>query len=285
MFGFVQANLSDLAKEERERYRAAYCGLCHALGERHGQLARLGLTYDLTFLILLLSSLYEPEETAGESRCIVHPFQSHCFFQNEITDYAADLTIALTYYKCLDDWQDEKALTKKCYGTLLKNNYQRVKSKWPHQCNAIENGIRELSQIENNKTETPDIPANCFGTLMSALFLYRKDRWEPYLREIGFHLGRYIYLADAAVDFQKDREKGSYNPLFGLSTEPKDLKPTLMAILGQAAEAFEFLPLVQDAHLLGNILYSGIWITYNKKYKNDTEATLVEERNEESDDR
>ena len=66
MFGYVQANLSDLSQEEQIRYRAAYCGLCHTLGERHGFTSRLSLTYDLTFLTLLLSSPYEPEEKSEE---------------------------------------------------------------------------------------------------------------------------------------------------------------------------------------------------------------------------
>ena len=68
MFGFVVANQQALSPEELQRYRAVYCGLCRALGSRHGATARLTLTYDMTFLILLLNSLYEPEETCGEGR-------------------------------------------------------------------------------------------------------------------------------------------------------------------------------------------------------------------------
>lgn len=73
MFGFVQANLADLSQEEKERYQGAYCGLCKTIGQRHGHIARLGLSYDLTFLSLLLSSLYEPEEQCSSCRCVIHP--------------------------------------------------------------------------------------------------------------------------------------------------------------------------------------------------------------------
>ncbi len=264
MFGHVQANLTDLSEEERTRYRAAYCGLCRTLGERHGLTSRLGLTYDLTFLTLLLSSLYEPVETGGERRCIVHPCRKHSFFVNACTEYAADMTVALTYFKCLDDWQDDKNLSRKCYASSLKKQYEQVRAAWPDQCEVIEASLTELSTIEKEQPDDPDSGANCFGRLMEAVFLYRKDNWEKHLRVLGHGLGRYIYLADAMVDLEQDRKRGSYNPLKELSTTPAEFRATLMMILGDASHACELLPLVQDVHLLRNILSSGLWIKYNR---------------------
>ena len=264
MFGYVQANLSDLSQEEQIRYRAAYCGLCHTLGERHGFTSRLSLTYDLTFLTLLLSSLYEPEEKSGACRCVVHPCKKHPYMINACTEYAADMTVALTYYKCLDDWNDDKSIPKKSYASLLKKQYTQVKKDWPEQCKAIEACMDEFSAIEKSGSEDPDAAANCFGRLMEALFLYRKDHWEEHLRALGYGLGQYIYLADAAVDLEDDKKRGNYNPLKGLSATPQEMRPTLQMVLGNASRAFEILPLVQDAHLLKNILYSGLWIKYNR---------------------
>ncbi len=269
MFGFVQANLSDLSEEETRRYRAAYCGLCRTLGERHGVTSRLSLSYDLTFLALLLSSLYEPEETCGECRCVAHPCKKHQYVINECTEYAADMTVALTYYKCLDDWNDEKNVSKKCYASSLKKQYGKVKAAWPEQCELIEACINELSVIEREQPDDPDAAAKCFGRLMEGIFLYRRDRWEEHLRKLGYGLGQYIYLADAAVDLEEDKKKNNYNPLKALSTTPEELRPTLMMVLGDASHAFEMLPLVQDAHLLRNILYSGIWIKYNLGMQNE----------------
>ena len=103
MFGYVRANLNDLSEQEKNRYRAFYCGLCQALGERHGQRGRMTLSFDMTFLTMFLGSLYEPEEKAGEMRCVPHPARPHHFVRTEITDYAADMTVALSYFKCLDD--------------------------------------------------------------------------------------------------------------------------------------------------------------------------------------
>ena len=263
MFGHVQANLNALSEEEQKRYRAAYCGLCHCLGKRHGMLSRLTLTYDLTFLSLLLSSLYEPEENCGSCRCVVHPCKKHGYCMNTYTEYAADMTIALTYYKCLDDWNDDKSISAWLVAKYLRKRYEKVKKLWPEQCGVIEQELQVIGKAEKDPTASADDAANSFGRLMAGLFVYRKDMWEDSLRCLGYGLGRFIYFADAAIDYKRDKRTGSYNPLLVLDIQPENMQPTLKLLLGDASQAFEFLPLVQDAHLLKNILYSGIWMRYD----------------------
>lgn len=264
MFGFVTANLEDLTPEEKNRYKAAYCGLCHSIGEKHGFLARMGLTYDLTFVALLLSSLYEPQERCGECRCVVHPCKKHSYAINRYTEYAADMTVALMYHKCLDDWNDDKNLSRKCYASMLSKAYEQVKQQWPVQCEIIEKELAVISEIEKDVSPNPDGAANSFGRLMSGVLVVEDDHWKPYLQKIGYGLGRYIYFADAAVDLRDDIKKNSYNPLISLSVKPEDMRPALKVMLGEASEAFEALPLLQDIRLLRNILYSGVWIKYNQ---------------------
>lgn len=264
MFGYIQANTTDLTEEEKERYHAAYCGLCRTLGERHGISSRLSLTYDLTFLTLLLTSLYEPAETTGKSRCVVHPAKQHSYMTNRYTEYAADMTVALSYFKCMDDWKDDRKTSRRIYAAALSSTYKKVKSQYPEQCGSIESCILTLSDMESGMLKTPDTAANCFGKLLEAVFVPEKDHWEPYLRQIGYHMGRYIYLVDAAVDYDADQKKHRYNPLATLTTTPNEMRPVLMNVLGEASSAFEHLPLVQDVNLLRNILYSGLWIKYNQ---------------------
>ena len=98
---------------------------------------------------------------------------------------------------------------------------------------------------------------------MAGLFTYHKDLWQEHLQRLGYGLGRFIYFADAAIDYKRDVKTGSYNPLVVLEMKPENLQPSLKLLLGDASQAFEFLPLVQDAHLLRNILYSGIWMRYD----------------------
>lgn len=264
MFGYVRANIADMKEEEHARYRAFYCGLCHALGERHGQPGRMALTYDMTFLTIFLSSLYEPEEQAGHGRCAPHPAKSHQFVRSGITDYAADMTIALTYHKCMDDWKDEGKQTSRAYAALLKKAYDQVKELWPRQTSCIETCLQALSEVENKRDPSPDAAANCFGQLMAELFVMQEDYWQGALRSFGAALGRYIYLVDAACDYDDDQASGSYNPVIMMEKQPEEMRPYLMQALGKASQAFETLPLVQDEAILRNILYSGVWQSYNE---------------------
>ena len=108
MFGYVEAKRSELKMREFYKYKAYYCGLCRVLREKYGFLGQITLTYDMTFLVILLTSLYECESKREEHRCLIHPMKKQKMLYNEITEYAADMNIILTYYKLLDDWKDEK---------------------------------------------------------------------------------------------------------------------------------------------------------------------------------
>ena len=98
MFGYVVVNTDKLTPEEKKQYRAFYCGLCKTLGTRHGKISRFTLTYDMTFLVLFLSALYKTDMIVRTERCIIHPLKSHEYCLNEITGYAADMNVILTYY-------------------------------------------------------------------------------------------------------------------------------------------------------------------------------------------
>ena len=265
MFGFVVANAKALSPEQLERYRGCYCGLCRALKRRHGNLSRLTLNYDMTFLILLLSGMYEPEEHSSRARCAVHPAHRRNYWQNRYTDYAADMNVALAYHSAMDDYRDEKKLLGLAEAKQLRRHYGYIRERWPVQCAAIENQLERLSEIEADPEAGPDAAANCFGLLMGELFVPDADSvWSPCLRRLGEALGRFIYMMDACVDLEKDRKNGSYNPLLRLREELTDEEKTgmLKMLIGECTAEFELLPIVQDTDLLRNVLYSGVWSQY-----------------------
>lgn len=264
MFGYVRPNLVDMQESDQQRYRAHYCGLCHAIGARHGSLARMALTFDLTYLTVFLGSLYEPEETSGEGRCVPHPVKAHHWVRSRVTDYAADMTIALTYHKLMDDWQDDHNLAARGASAALKKAYAKVRADWPRQCEVIERTLADLSEVEKRRDPSPDAATRCFGELMAELFVMQEDYWANALRAFGYSLGRYIYLLDATCDYDKDAKSGSYNPVILMEKKPEDMRDTLEMLLGDASAAFERLPLIQDEEILRNILYSGVWQGYNE---------------------
>ena len=264
MFGYIKANTAGLTEEERARYQAFYCGLCHSLGERYGVASRLALTYDMTFLCIFLSSLYEPEEQTGERRCIPHPVKKHPYIRNEITDYSADMTIALMYHQCLDDWNDEHKCSRKIAAQLISSGYDKVKNHWRSHVCELEACMNELSAIERRKDSSPDAAAGVFGRILARMFVMKEDYWRNALKNFGSSLGKFIYLCDAACDYENDQKNGSYNPLLLHGKMPEDMRDPLKQTLGVAADVFEALPIITDAHLIQNVLYSGVWLGYNE---------------------
>ncbi|MBR5741386.1 MAG: hypothetical protein IKX91_02415 [Firmicutes bacterium] len=281
MFGYVLANTTELSEEELARYRSCYCGLCHTIKERAGSLERTALTYDMTFLILVLSSLYEPEETEGEGRCIVHPFRKHSWMRNEFTDYAADLNIYLAYYNALDDAMDEGSW-KGTFGIrLFRSHAERIEQLWPRQCEVIRNELALMNELEKQNGEPAvkaDQLANSFGRLLGELFVWKEDRWEPILRAMAEALGRFVYMADAFTDLEKDVKTGNYNPLLTMHDRAEGVgekdaayfasfdlpsRSILTMHIAAAAEELEKLPLEKDLPILRNILYSGAWARVN----------------------
>ena len=266
MFGYVVANMDELPEELQRRYGAVYCGICREIRERASNLSRLGLSYDMAFLALLLMSLYEPEETAGGNACKLHPIKKRPWVDNDCVRYAADMNVALAYYNCMDDWEDDRKLSAKAVAGIFEKYMPQLKQEYPRQCQAMETCIRELSQLEGEKCENPDQPANCFGRLMAELLVYREDFWAEDLRQLGFCLGRFIYLTDAAMDYRRDRRKKKYNPFLAMGTGEnfQRWEQYLVLAMAKCADAYERLPLVQDKALLDNILYSGVWRSFRR---------------------
>jgi len=165
----------------------------------------------------------------------------------------------------LDDWRDDHSKVKYHGAKKLRDSYREVKRRWPRQCEMIESSLRELHFIENSRDTSPDEAVNCNGKLMQELFVYQEDFWSSSLREFGYEFGRFIYLMDAAIDYKKDMKKGSYNPLHRMNKTPEEAMDILTMSIGNAAELFEKLPIIQDENLLKNILYGGVWQQYYAK--------------------
>ena len=266
MFGYLVADQSQLTQAQKDRYKGCYCGLCAALKSEHGFFGRMALTYDMTFLVLLLSAMYEPQEARRMEICVAHPVRKHFCWETDYTHYAADMNVALAYYNCLDDFEDDGSVIGFWESEFLKSQYEAVRSRYPRQCEAIEQCLSELGEMESADVQNPDAAAACFGALMGELFCTGGE-YDHFLRPFGDALGRLIYLLDAVMDLEEDVKKNRYNPLKALRASgmaPGDGRVLITTQLGAVADAFERLPLLQDADLMRNILYTGVWQRYNR---------------------
>ena len=223
-------------------------------------MGQMTLTYDMTFAIILLSSLYENVADMEMHRCKVHPVKKQMMLRNEITSYAAAMNVLLAYYHMDDDWRDERKITSFMTKSVI---HSKVKK----QSEAIRTSLAELSACEKENSTDIDRTAGCFGKLMEELFLYRRDMWEKNLRRMGFFLGKFIYLMDAYEDLPEDLKKDRYNPLRRIYGEPdyeERIRQILCMMIAESTAEFERLPCLVDVDILRNILYDGVWSRYNK---------------------
>lgn len=253
--------------KEYTAYRSFYCGLCRNLHLRYGRTAQMMLNYDLTFLALLLTGLYEPETHLDSRRCIPHPLQKHPMVENEAVGYAADMCVLLAYQKLRDDWVDEKRLAGGAGSGLLQRSYRRVAEQYPRQAEAVEENIKALHAAEKENRRDIDYMAGLNGRYLAEIFAWKEDIWQEELRTMGFFMGKFIYLLDAVEDVEKDRKRGNYNlfsecgDIWG-SDKETEIRGMLRDMMTEAARAFERLPILENAEILRNILYSGVWCRY-----------------------
>ena len=266
MFGYIVINKAEMKFKDYDMYHSYYCGLCKRLKECYGRRGQMTLSYDMTFLIVLLTGLYEPETDVDIVNCIAHPFEKHTARTNAYSDYAASMNLILTYYKCMDDWNDERK--KKSYAVMqaLKPKMKEINEQYPEKISRVRTNLQKLSILEMENEQNIDLMAGLFGEIMAELFAYRHDEWETSLRKIGFFLGKFVYLMDAYEDVEKDIKTGNYNPFKQMFEEDKDfaedIRSLLTLMMAECSREFEKLPILLHADILRNILYSGVWQKY-----------------------
>lgn len=281
MFGYVMINKPELKIREYEEYHSFYCGLCHTLKEEFGFHAQLTLNNDLTFIAMLLTSLYEPKTEELENTCILHPIHKYKKKMNECIQYAACMTIVLTYFKCEDDWLDEHKWSKRLSKTLLKRQFQNVETIYPDKVRNIKKYLKRIHELEKKKNYTLDEISKYSGMMLGEICAYKQDEWYDELFHFGFYLGKFIYFMDAYEDYEQDMEKGCFNPFKSMlkrDNAQEEIHNILEMMISQATDIFEYLPLVENVEIMRNILYSGVWNKYefikNKRAGNVKNGSL-----------
>lgn len=272
MFGYVKPHTPDLLVKEYEFYRATYCGVCRSMKRHTGALSNVTLSYD-SVLLALVRMLYVPDSDIGaeKRRCAAHPIKSRYMLrENAATEYTARAFAILTYYKMLDDLSDEgfgKKLKTLPLRPILKAGKRKAKS--PDVAEVIKKKLSEIGELEKKRTKSVDEPASLFGELLGEVFANGlSERDAIVCREFGYHLGRFIYAADAAEDYADDVKAGKYNPyseLYGgapLTMENKEsIKCALILECRGMEAAVNLMPFGTRAiieSIVKNIIYVGL---------------------------
>lgn len=267
MFGYINVNKKELSEENQKIYQAYYCGLCQTLRNQCGKKGQMLLSYDMTFLEMLLTGLYEPQLWQYEFTCMIHPTKKQTAYENDVSDYCAAINIMLAYHNLLDEWNDEKSFSKKRFATVLRKDYDKAAMQYERQAKAIEIYMKRLAEYEQKNETNIDLVAGLTGEMLGEVFAWKEDEWYPELKTLGYYMGKFIYLMDAYEDIDKDEKKNHYNPLRTLRKDnEKDFETLtrlmMTSMMSECAKSFERLPILLHADILRNILYSGVWTKY-----------------------
>lgn len=265
MFGYIFVNKPEMKFKEFDLYQSYYCGLCRALKDAYGRAGQMTLSYDMTFAVLLLTSLYEPKTSLSQGKCLAHPLGKHTARMNKFSRYGADMNLLLSYYKCLDDWEDERKAKGKAMAAVLKRKFCKAAESYPGKERLFWEKMAQIRLCEKERRMDLDEASGYFGEIMAEVLAYYQDEWEADLRRMGFFLGKFIYLIDAYEDVEKDAKTGNYN-VFSHEWQDAEFEQHVERVLGmmmaECSRAFERLPIVENAAILRNILYSGVWCRY-----------------------
>lgn len=270
MFGFVRPVKAELRVREVERFQNAYCGLCAAIKQRYGIMHTLFLSYDMTFLALLLESLTPEDYQTRQIRCAVSPVCKKCVqCQTPALDYTADISVLLVYHKLSDSIADEhgaKYLAAATARQLIRHGYKKAQARLPQVDLDMAQQLQALTQLEAQKVPSLDRAADPFAQLLTACIPDQQGDTVRILRQLLYHLGRWIYLIDACMDVEEDAKDGNYNPIMAryelqkpILTPIRDkLERTLERSLVSIHAAFQLLPIKRDMQLLENIICLGL---------------------------
>ncbi|MDR0852822.1 MAG: DUF5685 family protein [Clostridiales Family XIII bacterium] len=294
MFGYVVPAKNELRVREYEIYGAYYCAICHSIRDRYGQIPRLLLSFDSVFLALVYGSVFDLEERLDTFRCFVNPAKKkHVLVSNASIDYAADVMLALGYFKLKDDKEDEggvlasvgEAYLRRIYARIAGGSFRSAEGNLTERLGAFEGFLAEISSLEKAGECDVDKVAEPFGLLMAEVFDFPDEDGvlslgtKEALRKIGYHLGRWIYIIDAVDDLDEDILMGRYNPLragvvgqgqghgqgLDCGSEPAmtglamtGLGVSLRLDLSEIAAGVSRLPLLANKEIIENIVYVGM---------------------------
>ncbi len=277
MLGYVKAYVPELKVREFQVYNGTYCGLCKTVGDRYGQVFRLGLSYDMTFLALLLGALLEEEPQLTAEHCVAHHIRKKPILRCSAQEYAADMMMILGWENLRDDLEDRdhghraRDLT---LAPLLRRAASKAADLRPEASKMIASALADLQALEKQEDPGTDLPAAAFGGVTEAAF-----GWEDIpdagqkraASAFGRSFGQWLYLLDAWDDLEDDLRSGAFNPFLtrvlraspdGVTTLRQRLRPQAEALLyhhlGEMALAFDLMTIHRDEELLRNIILLGL---------------------------
>lgn len=281
MFGYVKAYKPELRIKEYEMYKAVYCTICKQIGREYGIITRFFLSYDFTFLMLLYLSLREDCIKIKNGKCVYNPAKRCNYLESTLPKMPLAASQIMLYYKLTDNINDENFI-KSCFyrffRLLVNKGYKKAKSEFKDVDYVFSEYYTAQTNLEKENVQNLDKAAEPTGRMLSKLFVKcSADNETRALERLGYLMGRWIYILDAAEDLREDIKKNKYNPLKSEAEKVEDitefLNSRLMGNLNicikEAASAFELINIKRFKNILGNIIYLGLENSQNEVLKKE----------------
>lgn len=277
MFGYIKPQKGELRVREMELYKAVYCGLCRSMGKTCGKAFCGTLSYDFAFLAVIRMGLTQTSPEFEKKRCVAHPFRKRAAVKdNESLRYCSAAAAILGYGKCRDDVNDEKGF-RRLKARLALPFFARARKKALKRIDGmceldgfVSERLSVLSGLEKDATFEPsaDRLASVFGDIMGRILSFGLTGGEARAAEsFGKAVGHWLYLVDAADDFNEDAKRKRFNPFIllwgegGFTSERReDVRVALTAKLMDGERAFDLLELhlPEFSEITKNIIYLGM---------------------------
>ncbi len=264
MFGYVTADKPEMKIKEFETYKSYYCGLCKGIKHRYSLFTCGFLNYDCSFLYILLSSTSQTEPEFSTGRCIANPFKKVFYAKDSGLDYAAAINVLLAMGKLQDDVTDDKKLTARILSSMFCGQNKKATARYEDARAAIADNLSSLYYLEKERCDDIDLISGEFGNLLAQVMQIGSESQAKVFHNLGYNLGRWIYIIDAMQDMEKDAKNSSYNPFvvkFGQDTASakESAAFNMYASLSGACSAYELLDVYKNDAIIRNVLFSGLY--------------------------
>lgn len=281
MFGYIYPFKLDLKIKHFNTFKSYYCSLCHAIKLNYGNVPRMGINFDATFMAILLDSFSNDHKIIEKKFCIIHPVEKKLIIKNNSSlNYASHINIILTYNKIIDDINDENNLFFKFFLPIYDKYIQKLPEDFDKIKKIISNNLDELKILESsNEKLSIDEYSHPFATLTKNIFKFYAESNNInkknlfHLENIGYNLGKWVYIIDAFNDIEKDFKNKSFNPILTLNeinlsdnvdilkfknSIKNNFSSLLTHINFKCLENFKNLSIIKNYDLIENILQIGM---------------------------
>ncbi len=269
MFGYVNIDRQSLSDGERGLYQTFMCGLCISTKKYFRDSARLTVNYDINFYNVLFHSICNIDVTILQERCIAHPLTKRTILQqNDITDRLAIANLMLSYLNVYDDVVDGGSWKKRIVMSILKKDYNKAAKLMPELHQKLQSNYAKLRQLEKVNCDNLDEVCHPFATMARDVAqAVLQDKYNNTIGDLCYNTGKWIYLADALDDLNKDEKRNNYNAFRAYYKTSADslvkehideLNFVFFSVLNRLAQCYNDLNLTKYNCILNNIIYKSV---------------------------